>query len=42
MPSDIAIKVRRGTGTQWIAANPILAAGELGLNTDINRLKIGN
>jgi len=42
MPSDIAIKVRRGTGTQWIAANTILAAGELGLNTDINRLKIGN
>jgi len=42
MPSDIAIKVRRGTGTQWIAANPILAAGELGLNTDINRLKVGN
>jgi hypothetical protein len=42
MPSDIAIKIRRGTNAQWIAANPVLAAGELGLNTDINRLKVGN
>lgn len=42
MPSDIAIKIRRGTNSQWIAANPILAAGELGLNTDNNRLKVGN
>ncbi|MEY4331313.1 MAG: Rhodococcus phage ReqiPoco6 [Bacteroidota bacterium] len=42
MPSDIAIKIRRGTNAQWLAANPILAAGELGLNTDNNRLKVGN
>lgn len=42
MPSDVAIKIRRGTNAAWIAANPVLAAGELGLNTDNNRLKVGN
>lgn len=42
MPSDVAIKIRRGTNAQWLAANPILEAGELGLNTDNNRLKVGN
>jgi len=42
MPSDIAIKIRRGSNAAWIAANPILQAGELGLNTDNNRLKVGN
>jgi hypothetical protein len=33
---------RRGTAAQWTAANPILAAGEIGFETDNNRFKIGN
>jgi hypothetical protein len=33
---------RRGTASQWTAANPILAAGEIGFETDNNRFKIGN
>lgn len=35
------IQFRRGTAAEWAAANPILAQGELGLNLDGNRLKIG-
>jgi len=35
------IQFRRGTAAEWAAANPILAQGELGINLDGNRLKIG-
>jgi hypothetical protein len=35
------IQIRRGTSTEWTAANPILAAGEFGLETDTRRMKIG-
>lgn len=35
------IQIRRGTSAEWTAANPILAAGEFGLETDTRRLKIG-
>ena len=33
---------RRGTAAQWTAANPVLAAGEIGFETDNNRFKIGD
>jgi hypothetical protein len=33
---------RRGTAAQWTAANPTLAAGEIGFETDTNQFKIGN
>lgn len=33
---------RRGTASQWTAANPILAAGEIGFETDTNQFKIGD
>jgi hypothetical protein len=33
---------RRGTASQWTAANPTLAAGEIGFETDTNKFKIGN
>jgi hypothetical protein len=36
------IQVRRGTAAQWTSANPILAAGEQGFETDTLKLKIGN
>jgi hypothetical protein len=35
------IQIRRGTAAAWTAANPILAAGEFGLETDTRRNKIG-
>ena len=33
---------RRGTAAQWTAANPVLAAGEIGFETDTSRFKMGN
>ena len=33
---------RRGTAAQWTSANPVLAAGEIGFETDTNKFKIGN
>ena len=33
---------RRGTAAQWTAANPVLAAGEIGFETDTNQFKIGD
>jgi hypothetical protein len=36
------IQVRRGTAAQWTAANPTLAAGEWGFETDTNKVKIGS
>lgn len=33
---------RRGTASQWTAANTILASGEIGFETDTNMFKIGD
>ncbi len=33
---------RRGTAAQWTSANPILAAGEIGFETDTSKFKIGD
>lgn len=42
MPAQTIIKLRRGTASQWTTANPVLAAGEIGLETDTLRTKYGN
>jgi hypothetical protein len=36
------IQVRRGTAASWTSANPTLAAGEWGYETDTGFYKIGN
>ena len=36
------ITFRRGTAAQWATANPVLAAGEPGLDLDSGRLKVGD
>ena len=36
------IQLRRGTAAQWTSANPTLASGEIGLETDTGKRKIGN
>lgn len=36
------IQLRRGTSAQWTAANPVLADGEMGFETDSGKIKIGN
>lgn len=33
---------RNGTATQWTTANPTLAEGEMGVETDTGKFKIGN
>jgi len=42
MPVVTQVQVRRGTAAQWTSANPTLASGEWGFETDTNKLKIGN
>ena len=38
----VQIQFRRDTAAAWTAANPTLAAGELGLETDTTYYKIGD
>lgn len=38
----IQIQLRRGTAAEWVAANPILAQGELAAETDTGKFKIGD
>lgn len=42
MGANNVIQMRRGTTTQWTTANPILAAGEIGFDTTVNRTKVGD
>lgn len=36
------ILLRRGTAAQWTSANPTLGVGELGIETDTLKIKVGN
>jgi len=38
----LQFQVRRGTAAEWTSANPILSAGEMAVETDTNKFKIGN
>ena len=38
----IKIQLRRGTATEWTTANPTLMQGEMGVETDTLKVKIGN
>lgn len=42
MPAQTVIKLRRGTAAEWTTANPVLSAGEMGIETDTNRSKYGD
>jgi len=33
---------KRGTASRWTSTNPVLLAGEIGLETDTNKIKIGD
>ena len=41
MSSTARVRVRRGTAAAWTAANPTLALGEIGAETDTLRFKVG-
>jgi len=42
MARNTLLEFRRGTAAAWTAANPTLAAGEPGFETDTNKAKIGD
>lgn len=42
MPVNTTIIVRKGTVSEWVATNPVLASGEPGYDTTNNILKIGD
>lgn len=39
---NIQFQFRRGTAAEWTSANPTLASGEMGIETDTNLFKLGN
>jgi hypothetical protein len=39
---SVRIQARRGTEAEWVAADPVLASGELAYSTDTEQLKIGD
>ena len=39
--STVRIQIRRGLASEWTSANPTLAAGEMGVETDTRKTKIG-
>lgn len=39
---SITIQLRRDTAANWTAANPVLAQGEVGIETDTSKAKFGN
>ena len=38
----VQIQLRRGTAALWSSVNPVLAEGEVGYETDTNKIKYGN
>lgn len=42
MAAQITIKLRRDTAARWTSVNPTLAAGEMGVETDTNKIKVGD
>lgn len=38
----IQLQFRRGTASQWTASDPVLADGEMGIESDTNFFKIGD
>jgi hypothetical protein len=42
MSSTARLRLRRDTAANWTAANPVLLNGEVGIETDTRRFKIGN
>lgn len=38
----IKLQLRRGTASEWSTTNPLLSEGELGLELDTGKFKVGN
>jgi hypothetical protein len=42
MSSTARLRLRRDTAANWASANPVLLNGEVGIETDTRRFKVGN
>ena len=45
MPKSLpnsTVKVKRATAARWASQNPVLAAGEIGYETDTRKMKLGD
>lgn len=42
MPRKTKIQLRRDTASNWSSVNPVLASGEIGVESDTGRLKVGD
>lgn len=42
MPRDDLLQFRRGPSAQWSAANPVLLSGEVGYDTDLDQIRVGD
>ena len=42
MPVKNLIQQRRGTAAEWLSADPVLSSGEIGVETDTLKFKIGD
>lgn len=42
MPVNTLMQTRRGSASAWTSANPVLAQGEWGYETDTGKAKVGN
>lgn len=42
MPVNTLLQTRRGSASAWTSANPVLAEGEWGYETDTGKAKVGN
>ena len=42
MAVQTQLQLRRGTASGWTSTNPVLAAGEIGFESDTGKIKIGN
>lgn len=40
--ATVRIQVRRGTSSDWSTVNPVLAAGEMGVETNTRKIKVGD
>jgi hypothetical protein len=42
MPVKNLMQQRRGTAAEWLSVDPVLASGEIGVETDTLKFKIGD
>ena len=42
MPRNLLVQTRRDTSSNWVSVNPILEAGEVGLETNSGKVKVGD